>query len=156
MKTYDGTWKELQEFGFNILTGEACNISMRMLVDLNESAADLFTSFTGGCTPTRENYNSGSVKSCFITHSMVKDLLVFCLLSKNEEMIIQEMIVKDDYKQFNRQSSYLYCYENWQEVEEYRERMKVHFSYEFGRTWTCSSNPSRGLSNVHGFTGRSQ
>lgn len=33
---------DLQEYGFNCLTGEACNLMMRMLVDLDAKAAAVF------------------------------------------------------------------------------------------------------------------
>ena len=75
---------DLEDYGFYPLTGEACNLSMRMLVDLTEQGCKLFCECYGlprVDNQFNENWNSGSVASVMLPHDAWKSLGVFALLS---------------------------------------------------------------------------
>ena len=88
---------DLEDYGFNPLTGEACNLSMRMLVDLTEQGCKLFCECYGLPRVDKqfnENWNPGpvsvhlamdpelvSVASVMLPHDAWKSLGVSALLS---------------------------------------------------------------------------
>ena len=92
MKTISSL-RDLEDYGFKPLTGEACNLSMRMLVDLTEQGCKLFCECYGlpldmkSCENCRvekgfnENWNPGSVASVMLPHDAWQSLGVFALLS---------------------------------------------------------------------------
>jgi hypothetical protein len=83
MKTISSL-RDLEDYGFNPLTGEACNLSMRMLVDLTEQGCKLFCECYGLPRVDKqfnENWNPGSVASVMLPYDAWKSLGVFALLS---------------------------------------------------------------------------
>lgn len=42
-----GSWADMQQFGINALTGEACAYAMRLLCDVNEDGRDLVVEYFG-------------------------------------------------------------------------------------------------------------
>ena len=63
MKTISSL-RDLEDYGFKPLTGEACNLSMRMLVDLTEQGCKLFCECYGLPRVDKqfnENWNPGPV-----------------------------------------------------------------------------------------------
>lgn len=81
------SWRDLEDFGIDALTGEACGYAMRLLCDVTESGKALIESFFGGrieLTPGG-NWNRGSdddphVGSVLLPRSILRDLAAFCLL----------------------------------------------------------------------------
>lgn len=79
---------DLTEYGFNVLTGEACTYSMRILVDLNERGVDILGAFLGsqfeegalGNNWNSEVYGEPAAASVMLTHSTLRDLSIFVLL----------------------------------------------------------------------------
>lgn len=47
MAVHIHTWNDLQRYGINSLTGEACSYSQRLLCDLNEKGVDLVREYFG-------------------------------------------------------------------------------------------------------------
>ena len=83
MKTISSL-RDLEDYGFKPLTGEACNLSMRMLVDLTEQGCKLFCECYGLPRVDKqfnENWNPGSVASVMLPYDAWQSLGVFALLS---------------------------------------------------------------------------
>lgn len=81
-------WEQLEEYGINALTGEACGYAMRLLCDLNEDGKKLMVNFFGGNIEFRENSNWNSkvngkeaIASIMLTRRMFEDIAKFCLLT---------------------------------------------------------------------------
>lgn len=82
----DSGYHNLEDYGFNCLTGEACVYSMRLLFDVSEKGADLFKTFLGipRDSELTSNWNNfvgtePSVASVMMTRSTVEDLTKFIL-----------------------------------------------------------------------------
>src|SRR4051812_18710279 len=89
IKTIEG-WGALREFGFNALTGEACNLGLRMLVDLTPSARNTLCELWGlefDNTGFREAWNAGSKFSALIPHSTRPDIAAICLFHQGWTVI---------------------------------------------------------------------
>lgn len=84
-------WDDLRPYGIDLLTGEACAYSMRLLCDVNEEGKKLLEEFFGGCITIADgsNWNSGtkyggSVGSVMLTRSIFAELAAFILLTTTE------------------------------------------------------------------------
>ena len=140
--------EELRRFGFNILTGEACNVGLRMLVDMTDQAAELYATFLGGCYPTVRNHNSGATRSAFVPREMFDSLMIFCLLSEKPERKIVYLDFKGEFR-----NSY-YVFDQPERMQPYLEKWSGYgWDYRIWQTW---NHPRVGLSNVHGFSGSYQ
>src|SRR4051812_43485661 len=87
MKSID-CWRDLEQFGINRLTGEACAYGMRQLCDVNTQGASIIREFLGLGYNTKlaGNWNSRvngepSVGSVMLPYEIFGQLAVFCLLS---------------------------------------------------------------------------
>jgi hypothetical protein len=89
MRTYTGN---LDDLGINILTGEACGLSMRLLCDVNKDGQELITSFLCDVNPTGQDLiknflnieikfgryiNNPDCGSIMLTGATCRDLWVF-------------------------------------------------------------------------------
>ena len=95
MKTLQST-RDLQDFGINPLTGEACKFGMRVLCDLTEKGRDLVCVFLGGemIDGFPENWNTQvgnekAVSSVMLTHRALSDLMVFALLRDHPVVLVR-------------------------------------------------------------------
>ena len=147
--------QELNRFGFKVLTGEACAIGLRLLVDLTEEAAEILTEYMGGCAPTRPNYNSGAVKSAFLSRSIFDELMVFALIRENPYAYVVYVDTRGEF------TNAFYVYDNEEELREDKQKWNT-WKYDW-RVWAVYRPPENtpeqprvGLSNVHAFTGRHQ
>lgn len=106
MKTLQST-RDLQDFGINPLTGEACKFGMRVLCDLTEKGRDLVCTFLGGqmIDGFPENWNTQvgnerAVSSVMLTHRTLADLMVFSLLRDHHVVLVRGSaatgLTKDD------------------------------------------------------------
>ena len=83
-------WRELEQFGISMLTGEANGIigMQRLLCDVTIKGKKILAEFFGICMQGMpENWNSGkredpSIGSIMLPVSILKDLLIFCYLQK--------------------------------------------------------------------------
>ena len=88
-------YQDLEEYGFKCLTGEACNLSMRMLMDLSHTGKTWLESFLGIPELTLSAaWNQGSKINdeepvgCFMMpHKMFEDLALFILVGSNNHII---------------------------------------------------------------------
>lgn len=83
MKTV-GCWRDMEPFGIDVLTGEACALGYRMLCDLTGNGKRIVERCFG-VTIESQNWNPGSKKdphvaSIMLTQEMLVPLAVFGLL----------------------------------------------------------------------------
>ena len=121
-----------RKFGFNILTGEACNIGMRVLIDLTGDGKRVWDMFTNS-EATSPPWNQNGKASIMIPRSWLKDLMIAHLfLLKNCHSVLVG-------------KSYLVGFSgNDQPHEPNKEEYIIR----------KTSHPSVGLNNVHQMSGR--
>lgn len=81
MEHYDN-WHDLEKLGINMLTGEACGLSMRLLCDVNQIGRETVDAFFRCCLGDDSNWNSmvngqPAVASVMLTRSIFTDLAAF-------------------------------------------------------------------------------
>lgn len=81
-------WRDLEQFGIRILTGEACAYGMRVLCDLTEEGLRHVENFFSVLCPN-ENWNSSAVKSVLLPRSLFIDLAAFVLLETGSEVVVR-------------------------------------------------------------------
>lgn len=150
---------ELNKIGINVLTGEACALSMRMLCELNYEAMCNYLSYTGVEvnieSVAKSTWNDRNRYAVMMTWLAMKDLLIMHLASRYET--VYEV---DDY---NGQQ-WLYAGTR-DEIRELFAKYPAIYSFDkysdrtgvsvVGRTYSLGSHPRRGFSNVHAMTGNS-
>lgn len=84
MNSHINSWSDLNGYGINALTGEACAHGLRILCDLTEEGKDtLVAMFGGALTFTKgKNWNSGAEYSVMLPYGILPDLSIFCALRK--------------------------------------------------------------------------
>jgi hypothetical protein len=82
-------WRDLEKYGIDVLTGEACGYSLRLLCDLTASGCELMRSFLGGHVGIAHgsNWNSGSktdphIASVLLPRGILDELAAFVLLER--------------------------------------------------------------------------
>lgn len=91
---------DLQQFGINVLTGEACSYGLRLLCDLTEDGVNLVSAFLGGIDrgatddppgfPFPKNWNSGAVASVMLTRNVLfGELAVFALFRAGCSLVVR-------------------------------------------------------------------
>ena len=88
-------WNDMQRFGFNILTGEACHYGIRLLIDLNDPAIKVVEEyFSISRIGMVENWNSGSSKSIMLGYDDWKGLaIIVCLQTCKEVAITKNSVI---------------------------------------------------------------
>lgn len=146
--TYISDWNELQRFGINVLTGESCAYSMRLLCDVSQDGADLLCDFFGLPIDTafQKNWNSTvgdkpAIGSIMLSRGVFDDLCRFILFSKAgaEEAIRTPAGSWTGYSDINDNMA--------------RSIAQVSGQEGWGRyrNFNCKAASSR---NAHAFTGR--
>lgn len=85
-------WPDLQRYGINALTGEACAYSMRLLCDLSDKGVDHVREYFGlqltlkPCAQFAANWNSAvdgrpAIASIMLPRGILRDLGTFLLFS---------------------------------------------------------------------------
>jgi hypothetical protein len=144
--------RDLEKYGINLLTGEACRIGTRVLTDLSAKGLSIVTDMLGiarDAFPT--NWNSKvngepAVASFMMPYSMIRELMTWCLIKDGCTAII----VTD--------SEYIYGREDSDEPERWEELVQ-HWRHHYNghiRTITLKDGPSRGTRMVHAMSGRSE
>lgn len=135
--------RDLEGYGFKPLTGEACNLSMRILTDMTDQACGIFCECYGLRTTDyramfEENWNSGSIASVMLPPDAWKSLGVFALLGAGCQTVIQTEggVLTGTTDAAFSQDEWPSCYG------------KVI------RIYRAASHPHAGTRNVHAFTGR--
>ena len=85
---------DLQEFGIQTLTGEACGIGMRILCDVNEDGKNLIEEFLGGTVKLADDSNwnrdvcgKPAVASIMLPYAWHAELGAFCLLKAGYDVV---------------------------------------------------------------------
>lgn len=153
MKSYSVS--DFPKIGINLLTGEACAFSMRVLCDVNDEGADLIKSFFG-VAQLEQNWNSQvngrpAVGSVMLTRSVFRDLLMFKAWCDGYRWVM-----------YHEQGDSVTAY-NPEDLDK-NEALKMYHEEVFNMTRTyrrvcvnpnwSSTAPSVGGRNVHAFTGR--
>ena len=93
MKNY--TIRDLNQFGIESLTGEACAYSMRMLCDLNQEGVDLICDYFGLASGNAlaKNWNSEvderpAIASIMIENSSFRPLLRFAIFRLGHDTLV--------------------------------------------------------------------
>lgn len=104
-------WKDMEQFGIHILTGEACGAGLRVLCDLDKRGKALIADFFGfDPSVLAENWNSGGERSIMLPYSILHDLAVFALLrwgcplvvSFQDRTDIHGAVVEEEVEQIKR------------------------------------------------------
>jgi hypothetical protein len=83
------SWRDLERFGINALTGENCAVGRRVLCDLTENGRQIYLEACG-LPPDQEtapNWNSGGKFSANIPYAMLDDIAIFAMLKAGYEAI---------------------------------------------------------------------
>lgn len=140
------SWQDLEEYGFNFLTGERCNLGMRILVDVNERGAKIIEHLIGMDVRKDSHWNSG-VGSIMIPRSWFLELAAFALADEGYETVVVNPR-GDTY----RSAHALGCSNEEWDTDIRHIYSKYHGNHYVYRTY--SEHPHRGLNNVHAMSGR--
>lgn len=163
----------LKELGIDILTGEACALSMRLLCELTGKALELYLDYAGlridYVLVPHSNYNDPDKYALFLDRDLIANLVVYYLCHAFN--VVQVIRVKAD--QGYHADTLYYCADDGGDIREYIAQHEAFYDhyviddkgdyklvdgliYSCGRLYTTGSGQRRGFSNVHGFTGISQ
>lgn len=141
----------LEQFGVNLLTGEACAYGMRLLCDMNERGAELVRTFLGlsRAVTFESNWNSQvngepAIASVMLTRDTLWELARFALFQAGADYAIRY----NDGTLLGLDRSSRYC-ENYLKLA--ADNPAVTVFYNNAR---LSNQPHVGDRNVHAFTGR--
>mgnify|MGYP003407426869 CR=1 FL=1 len=150
-------WRDMQPFGFNCLTGEACGLSLRMLVDITAPARDILKEWMGvSSLEVPDNWNSGSIGSVMMDHNIPVSLAVFCLRARGFEsaFILNSGVVMGASGEYRKEYEALVNEENVKSMEYYDKHGTFngapHKNFDCRRIIALKT-PSR---NVHQMTQR--
>lgn len=146
-------WNSLEEFGIFFITGEACNIDLRILCDLNQQGIELWRHITGS-EPTNDAMNvlDEGAKCVMIPDSMIQDLFIMGALAGQYYAVIQWCFPENKAPQQYKERIYEICAVNQKEYElihQQQEKRKIIILNE----WKASSHPHSGLNNIHQMSG---
>lgn len=156
MKRY--TYENLKDFGVRFITGEACGLSMRVLVGITEKAWPHVLDFFGLSQNTPPNpFITGEYSSMMLTNSIADYLLAYLVLVNSQELGVSRVL----YAPGGRPSPN----ESWHEMAIYAQEGEDDPSYNRVLGWyrehpeiSCrqfqlSNDPGDGFRNRHHFTG---
>jgi len=160
MKTVN-VFDSLKEFGIDVLTGEACALSMRLLCELTPEMMETYLAYTGIKVSIEQvkhsDWNNPEKYAVFLTHEVMEDLVIMRLMDENE-LVVEILPNEQNSKGFSMQKFLLAG-----SSEEIKEYCKDKFDnsessfYKMGRSyWIYREQPRVGFSNVHHFTGMVQ
>ena len=145
------SWHDLERFGIEVLTGEACGLSIRLLCDLSPQGASLIEEFLSvkltGDNNSWNHRGQGGWKSILLPRGILEELAVFCLAKDGYRSIVYV-----DWKTDHAWAHYVVGlvegeYEEWREQHDeiYKGQWRVFFNAG-----------TAGLRNRHFMSGRVQ
>jgi hypothetical protein len=169
----------VKKIGIDILTGEACALSMRLLCELTPDMMQKYLNYTGIHVNIdnveKSYYNNKNKFSCYLTWEIMEDLVIMELLENNEMVV--EIIpnnsmmknsgvcgqkhlmsgtkeeIKNHFKEY--ENHVLYNKSVWNEKTGQYDITEG--LYTIGRSYSVyQEQPHRGFSNIHAFSGISQ
>ena len=168
----------LRELGIEMLTGEACAFSLRILCDLNEGGVTLLQNALGiridrDTSPRNMNHRVNglaAVHSVMLTHGQLDDLLVYGLaeavcLNNGGKLVLARPKPENDYaKAFmwtGTEEEYRLEWLNQERDEESGEWVESGEGDEYRKKWwdwrvisVYEAQPHVGGRNVHAMSGR--
>lgn len=165
-------YRNLEEYGIEFLTGEACAMGRRKLFDLTEEGIKHVERFFGGSIDIRRgtNTNPGSEASILLTGETVKELglnIVWNEYPEADWFAVQGSTIYESTAETRALSTSLFHAEREDRLEELFETLEgMVWSYakslqsfrEQGLRWQrgqgLTSHPHRGDKNVHAFSGQ--
>jgi hypothetical protein len=146
-----------RDIGINILTGEACALSMRLLCELTKDAMDLYLEYTGiqiniDAVSTSQ-WNNHTKYSVFLTWPIMQDLTIMHYAKLGYSIALMKS--KSEYKDDFVSLGFLLVSKDSKELREY---VNSHSDYHACKRYyeIYEQQPHRGLSNIHAFSGISQ
>ena len=157
MAVHIHTWNDLQRYGINSLTGEACSYSQRLLCDLNEKGVDLVREYFGlmiVLNPQAQfarNWNTQvngapAIASIMLPRSLFGDLAKFILFH----------VEKCDMACWRRDNGWNGYMMDELPPEMTDERMRTLFPDGVYRNPMSVAERGAGSRNRHQFTGRTE
>jgi len=154
-------WGHLRQFGIEVLTGESCAYSMRLLCDLTQEGKAALEDFFGGCLEFKlgSNWNSGSsdrdnggkredhVASVTLSRGLLYELGAFLLLRSGHEVAA---IVTDSIDGRGYRKVWGTTMDDWMELKEILNKRDAKYTVYH----SAGSGPQRGSRNVHYMSGR--
>lgn len=143
--------RDLERYGINPLTGEACRVGRRILTDLSARGICVVGDLLGiDHRQFPENWNSKvngepAVASFMLPYSMIRDLMVWCLIQDGCTAIIE---TDEDYIYGREESD---DPQQWDELVAHCRKYRRHV-----RTITLKDGPSLGTRMVHAMSGRAE
>jgi hypothetical protein len=149
----------LEEYGIDILTGEADGTGMRVLVDLDDNGQALLREALGGAEFLNPGWNNYNGKCAMLFREMLRPLAIYALLTKADAVISvqhRDAVIYSDYLKayYNlprREDGFI----DWQTPEWAEERERYNRVHEgHWRIIDKSGTAAGGLRNRHAFSGR--
>jgi hypothetical protein len=152
---------DLQEFGINPLTGEACRVGRRILCDLTYEGEKIVADLLGLNYVTFNKYrtfpaswNSGSTGSFMLPYELITDLMVWCLI---HEGCTQIAVVDSQTKGGLHYDGGVHGLREADDPMEWQEWLE-HLA-RFGSTYrliTLKDQPGHGTRCTHQISGRTE
>lgn len=145
------TSTDLQRYGFNVLTGEACAYGLRLLFDLSERGAETYREFKGlpyDCQLS-DNWNTyvgdgKAVASVLMTRGELQDLKEFLLMHVDKCETV-----------YSKGSDYYGMYESQSTWRELMFSANTLAGFDVTRNPTkTTKQPNANGRNIHAATGR--
>jgi len=139
----------LKSIGINILTGEACGLSMRLLCDIDDKAQRLLSDFFGGVEFKSSGWNSYEKKSIILTRSTLNDIIIYSVCEQ------YPIVIKCSYK--NKRDRFETNHLRGLNSREELEKIKPHYDRIHNgnfRVFYSSGTSASGMRNRHEFSGR--
>ena len=139
----------LKSIGINILTGEACGLSMRLLCDIDDNAQTLLSDFFGGLEFKSDGWNSYSKKSIMLTRETLNDIIVYSVCSQ------YPIVIKCAYK--NKRDRFETNHLRGLNTQDELNALRPHYDKIHNgkfRVFYSSGTAAGGLRNTHEFSGR--
>lgn len=149
------TFRDLEKYGIVPLTGESCGIGRRILCDVTKRGRQLIIDTLGlpdDCQ-FRESWNRGDdacphVGSIMLSHCMVREIAVFALIGKYDNVIVTDRSVFGTVRKLQQ----IETADGWQWQIEYHNRW-CDWPMSYG-TIEATYRGTSNLRNQHGMSGR--
>jgi hypothetical protein len=138
-------WDGLRKYGINILTGEACAYSTRILCDVTHEGKMLVLRTLGLLDATIcDNYNSGAIGSMMLPYDLRNTLAIHALLDVDKCGAVA--LLGDE----------IVGYEQGDDMEDWTQLLEnhAHFNKRGARVIIAKGGPRQGDRMVHMATGR--
>jgi hypothetical protein len=143
------SWRDLERFGFIMLTSEACGTGQRFLIDLTQDGLDNLNTFLSCQIVPGNNWNSndGQIASVMLPYDFWRQLGIFLLLGEGYDRVVDVRFRGEGYSSNHIRGM---SEEEWEESKPRHDHLFPN-SY---RVYWKSGTAKQGLRNTHRFTGR--